>query len=216
MTDLNPAYAGQQAVNQQQQAAVPVKYDAQRTALTAEKGQGFNAINNQAVNRGGSFSGVPIDEQATYLSTKYLPGMQAANTQQNADQLALQGDAAKLSTEQANNALGIVQKQNSDLNSWNMQQDQLTASAREAALNRAASAAESAANRAASRETQVTPAQNASAALSAKTGEDGFVSQGTYGAVKQQWIISGYGTAGDFDNMFAGYRNPKNNQYKLG
>ena len=53
-------------------------------------------------------------------------------------------------------------------------------------------------------------------ALSAKTGEDGYVHQGTYNSLKNQWIISGDGTAADFDAKFAGYRNPKNNQYRLG
>src|SRR5690348_17276641 len=91
MAELDPAYAASRDVVSQQQAALPAKFNAQRAALTAEKGQGFNAINNQATGRGLSFSGIPLDEQATYLSTKYLPGMQAADYQQNQEQLALTG-----------------------------------------------------------------------------------------------------------------------------
>jgi len=148
MASLDPAFAGQEQVVQKKQAGLGAKYDAQRAGLTAEKGQGFNAINNQAVSRGGSFSGVPIDEQATYLSTKYLPGLQAADSQQNDEDLELQGQLATIGTQKTTSALGTIEKQKSDLNSWNMQQAQLEAQARENALNRAAQAAEGAASRA--------------------------------------------------------------------
>lgn len=180
MAELNPAYAGQTSVIQQRQAGLGAKYDAQRTGITAEKGQGFNAINNQATGRGLSFSGIPIDEQATYLSTKYLPGMQQANYQQNEEDLTLQGQIAQIGTQQANQAFGEVSKQKSDLNSWNSARDAEAAAAREAEIqrqftasentkNRAASAAESAANRAAS------AAQNAPVTLSAGESADAIL-----------------------------------------
>lgn len=159
MAELNPAYAAQEAVIGKRQEGLGAKYDAQRAGITAEKGQGFNAINNQATGRGLSFSGIPLDEQATYLSTKYLPGLQQADYQQNDEDLNLQGQLAEFGTQKATAALGRVDKQTSDLNSWNMQQESLAAqaeqnrlqreaSARENELNRAASARESAANRA--------------------------------------------------------------------
>lgn len=157
MADLNPAYAGQTAVVQQQQAGLGAKYDAQRAALTAEKGQGFNAINNQATGRGLSFSGIPIDEQATYLSTKYLPGLQSADYQQNEENLALSKELAGINVDQTKTALGNIQRQQSDLNSWNMQEAQLAAQARENQLNREASARENAANRAAQAAKDVGP-----------------------------------------------------------
>ena len=69
MADLNPAFAASTKIVQQQQNMLPGKYNSQRAAINAERGQGFNAINNQATGRGGSFSGIPVDEQATYLST---------------------------------------------------------------------------------------------------------------------------------------------------
>lgn len=150
MAELDPAFAGQEAVIQKKQAGLGAKYDAQRAGITAEKGQGFNAINNQATNRGGSFSGVPIDEMSTYLSTKYLPGMQQANVQQNEADMALQGELAGIGTQKATSAMGTIERQRSDLNSWNMQQAQQEAAARENALNRQAQANEGAANRAAS------------------------------------------------------------------
>ena len=145
--DLDPAYAASKDVVNKQIAGLGAKYDAQRAGITAEKGQGFNAINNQATGRGASFSGIPIDEQATYLSTKFLPGMMAANAQQNEDDLALQGTLAGIDKEQRIAAQGRVDQQQSALNSWNMQEASLAAQARENALNREATARENAADR---------------------------------------------------------------------
>lgn len=148
MAELDPAFSGQEQVIQKKQAGLGAKFEAQKAGITAEKGRGFNAINNQATGRGGSFSGVPIDEQATYLSTKYLPGMMAADSQMNEEDLALQGELATIGTQKATSALSTIEKQKSDLNSWNMQQAQMEAQARENELNRRASASEAAASRA--------------------------------------------------------------------
>lgn len=150
MAELDPAYAAQQSVIQQRQAGLGAKYDAQRSGLAAEKGQGFNAINNQATGRGMSFSGIPLDEQATYLSTKYLPGVQMSNFQQNEEDLGLQGEIAQIGTQKANQAFGVVQQQKSDLNSWNQNERSLAAQAEAARLQREFQASESAKDRAAS------------------------------------------------------------------
>lgn len=160
MTDLDPAYAAGRNIVAKRQSALPAKYDAQRAGITAERGRGFATINNQATARGGSFSGIPLDEQATYLSTKYLPGMMQADYQQNEEDMALQGELAAMSKEQRLSAQGRVDKQVSDLNSWNQmiqQQEfqrqeaerQRRFQAEESARDRAAQAARDAASRAA-------------------------------------------------------------------
>lgn len=150
MADLNPAYAASKDVVNQQISGLGAKYDAQRAGINAARGQGFNAINNQATGRGASFSGIPIDEQATYLSTKYLPGMQQADYQQNEEGLQLKGRLTDIDKELRLGAVGRIDKQQSDLNSWNSARASEAFQAAENAKNRAASAAEAAANRAAS------------------------------------------------------------------
>lgn len=142
MTELDPAYAASRDLVTKQQAALPAKYDAQRAGINAERGQGFNAINNQATGRGGSFSGIPVDEQATYLATKYLPAQMTADVNQNAEDLSLQGNAADIAKEQRLAATGRVDKQTSDLNSWNTMQAQNEFSASEAAKSRAFTASQ--------------------------------------------------------------------------
>lgn len=216
MADLNPAYAASKKVIQKQQAAVPVKYDAQRAGLTAEKGQGFNAINNQATGRGGSFSGIPIDEQATYLSTKYLPGIQQANFQQNAEQLQFQGDIAGLNKEQRLGAIGRRDKQTSDLNSWNsqIQQQQFTssenaknraASAAESAANRAASASNAAASRAASAPREVSPYNAALGIISQVTASGGKINAASFQLARDAYKTANNGNSKGFAEQFWKY-----------
>ena len=150
MTDLNPAYSASQNLITQQKSLIPQAAEASKTALNAQKVEGFNQINNQATGRGMSFSGIPLDEQANYLATKYLPGLQQIDAQSKADELALSKEAANLGLQQSNQAVGIRTNQMNDLNSWNMQQQSLDAQAAEAAKSRSFSASQAALDRAAS------------------------------------------------------------------
>lgn len=141
IASLNPAYQASTDVINNQIAAVPAKYDAQRTALTGAKVQGFNDINNSATGRGLSFSGIPINEQANYLSTKYLPGIQAADASQNADQLSLTGSLADLNKQKLLQAQQMRDTQQSTLDQYLQQQAQNEFTSQQAALDRAATAA---------------------------------------------------------------------------
>ena len=123
--DLNPAYQGSIDVINKRRAQLPAKFDAQRSALNAEKVQGFNTVNNQATNRGMSFSGIPLDEQATYLSTKYLPGLQQLDYQQNEADLSLDEALAKINQERRLKAMDIRQTQQSALEKYLAEQRQM-------------------------------------------------------------------------------------------
>lgn len=118
ISDLNPAYQGSIDVINQRRAQLPGQFDAQRQALVAEKVQGFNQINNQATGRGMSFSGIPLDEQANYLSTKYLPGLTALNQQQNDQSLALDESLAKINQDRRLRAMDVRQTQQSSLEKY--------------------------------------------------------------------------------------------------
>ena len=125
IADLNPAYAGSESVIAQRRAALPGQFDAQRAGLEAAKVQGFNQINNQATGRGMSFSGIPLDEQANYLSTKYLPGMQQLTFQQNEANLALDDALAKINQERRLKAMDIRQNQQTALEDYLSKERQL-------------------------------------------------------------------------------------------
>lgn len=117
--DLNPAYEGSRNVINQQIGNLGQKYDAQRAGIYAARGNAYNAINNQATGRGVAFSGLPQHEMARYEAEKTLPALMQADFQQNDEGLQLQGRLADLDKELRTNALGRVDRQQSDLNSWN-------------------------------------------------------------------------------------------------
>lgn len=148
MASLQPGYSAQNKIINQQIANTDATYKANKLSLDAAKTRGFNQINAQATGKGTTFSGMPVDEQASYLSTTYLPGIQKAQAQQQSDKLTLAGQAASLQTDQRNQALVLQGKQQSDLNAWNMMLMKQKFQAEQAEKDRQARAAEAAANRA--------------------------------------------------------------------
>lgn len=149
MAELQPGYAGQKGIINKQIANTDATYKANELALDAAKTQGFNQINTQATGKGASFSGVPQDEQLNYLATTYLPGVQKAKAQKQADTLTLQGQLAAIDTDIRNKAFGSRETQQSALNQWNLQMEQNRFTAEQNERDRQARAAEAAANRAA-------------------------------------------------------------------
>lgn len=213
MASLQPGYAAQQGIINQQVANTDATYKAQQLGLDAAKTQGFNTINTNATGKGNTFSGIPSDEQATYLSTTYLPGVQAAQAKQNSDKLTLAGQLADLNTDQRKTALGVQQNQQSAKNAYDLQQEQLAAQAREAAANRAAqaSAASQAASAAAANQAALkTLTNNTYNFLKSKQGADQHVSPSTWAAARAQWVANG----GDSDSFNATFSNFVNSSYK--
>ena len=151
MAELQPGYASQRNIIGQSIANTNETYKADELALDAARTQGFNQINEQATGKGigRAFSGIPISEQAEYLSTKYLPGKQAAKAKQRDSLLTLEGQNASLDTDIRNRAFGARENQQSHLNQWNLQQQQQQAAAEAARVQREFEARENATNRAA-------------------------------------------------------------------
>lgn len=209
MASLQPGYAAQQGIIAQQSANTDATYKAQSLALDAAKTQGFNQINDQATGKGNTFSGMPTNEQANYLSTTYLPGVQAAQAKQNSDKLTLAGQAAALNTDMRTKALDTQNNQQSALNQWNLSQEQIAASAREAAANRAASAAannSAAAEQAKNAELLKNLTNGTGAFLESKKGKDNHVAPSTWQKARQSWVASG-GSVDAFNSTFSGYVN---------
>ena len=203
MRDLDPAYASSRDMIAKRQQALPAKYDAQRAGIYAARGEGFNTINNQATGRGASFSGIPQDEQARYLSTKFLPGLQQADFQQNEEDLNLQGQLAGIDKEQRLGAQGRVDKQQSDLNAWNQMIAQQEFQAREAekqrqfqerqaAAERSFKASQSALARAANAPRKLSPFQSAMNVIAAGVGgQDQGVSVNTFQMAREAYRQAG-------------------------
>ena len=149
MAELQPGYTAQRGVIAKGIQNTNETYKASELALDAAKTQGFNQINEQATGKGLAFGGIPIVEQADYLSTKYLPGKQAAKAKQQEDILTLEGQNAALDTDIRNKAFGTRETQVGAQNQWNLQQEAQRAAAEAARIQRDFQASEAAKERAA-------------------------------------------------------------------
>lgn len=204
MAELNPAYAASKNIVAQRQSGVGAKYDAQRASINAERGQGFNAINNQATARGGSFAGIAQDEQAMYLSTKYLPGMQQADYQENQEGLTYAQQLADMDKELRTGALGRVDQQKSQLNSWNMQEAQLQAQAKEAALDRQFQASQNAIKNAQSAPKAMTAYEAALAQINSAVAAGRKIDANVFQTARDAYKVAG-GDKGQFASEFWKY-----------
>lgn len=222
MAELQPGYQGQRQVIGKAIANTNETYKASELALDASKTQGFNQINEQATGRGLAFGGVPLAEQADYLSTKYLPGKQAAKAQQQADILTLEGQNAALDTDIRNKAFSSRETQVGSLNQWNLQQEAQRAAAEAARLerdfqatqaekDRAHQAAQNAANRAASAPKAADKTQLVLGLLKEGMGSDGFVSPSTFQLARDAWVANG-GDAGEFASKYWKYTGANSGQ----
>lgn len=219
MASLQPGYQAQQQVIGKQIANTDAVYKGQQLALDAAKTQGFNQINEQATGKGNTFSGIPTNEQANYLSTTYLPGVQAAQAKKNSDTLTLEGQLAALNTDQRTKALDVQQTQQSAANQWNLTQMQLEEQAKQAALDRAASASAAASDRAyqasqaaSTAEALKTLTNSTGTYLESKKGSDNHVSPSTWQKARQAWVAAG-GSVDSFNATFSGYVNSSYNTY---
>lgn len=208
ISSLNPAFQADRSLIATQQKGLNNKYGSQRTALDASKVQGFNDINTQAVGKGLAFSGIPVSEQANYLSTKYLPGMQALNEQQNTESMGLQSALNAINKEQRLKALDTRQTQQSALQTYLENERQRQFTAQQNALERAASAANSAAGRQAD---MVDPNSAATAILQAGAGNDGYVSPNAFRDARLAYIQAG-GDNKSFMDQFWRYTGAGNGQ----
>lgn len=236
MAELQPGYTAQRGVIAKGIQNTNETYKASELALDADKTQGFNQINDQATGKGvgRAFSGLPIVEQAEYLSTKYLPGKQAAKAQQQKDILTLEGQNAALDTDIRNKAFGARENQVGAQNQWNLQQAAQEAAAEAARIerdfrasqaekDRANQAAQAAASRAA---TAAAQPKAPSLTANIRAYLNNYVDPATGTVPKKVWQNavqlaheSGmkFGGGGGFANTFWGYADGKKwRDYKIG
>lgn len=91
----------------QQQAALPGQQAAEQAGLDAAKTNAFGDINVTANDRGMSYSGMPITEQARYTGATYLPAVANLKNTYAQKGFALSDTLAKLEAERTNRALDV-------------------------------------------------------------------------------------------------------------
>lgn len=169
----------------------------QVAGLNAAKDNAFGGITQNAVDRGGYFSGFTPDQEAKYTGATYLPALAKVQSTIANTRNTLLGQKASLLTQANTAALSTQQDQQKALDSYNQQQEAAAAAAAAAerdyefkaqqnALDRSASAAKSSATAAA----KVPTVADATALVNSLRGEK--IGDSGYGSIAQYLQNNGY------------------------
>lgn len=109
IASLNSVYQPQVDLYRQQQSQIPQQAQAQEDALGAKKDQAFGDILSGARQRGLGFSGIPLGEQAKYVSTDYLPAVANLRTASTNQATSLEQAILQLQQQQNTQAQDIYQ-----------------------------------------------------------------------------------------------------------
>lgn len=83
LKELDAGYNPSRDLINKRLAAVPGEAEAQIAGLDAKKTAAFDSITAGARNRGMGFSGIPLEEQAKYSATDYMPAVAGVRKSQN-------------------------------------------------------------------------------------------------------------------------------------
>lgn len=238
VNEMSPSRQGQLDVINKRRENIAQQTQAQQKGLEYAKTNSFNQINNQMTGRGLSFSTIGADDMSRYLGEKYLPALAQLEASQNEQNLNLDNQVAQIQSDTFDKAYNARQQQIGALNTWNLQErnientnyqndldrnlkrelqsQQIAATARENALNRAATAASyrvassgSGSSRSSSGgggSSQNNVVSSVNSFLSSRTGRDGHVSPSDWQTAKVQWMQAG-GSPSSFTSAFATYIN---------
>ncbi len=195
---------------------------AQELGLGAKKDTAFKQIGQASQDKGMFFSGFSPNEEAQYTAGTYLPALAQLQATIASTRSNLLGKKADLGKSAFDTATNIREGDISNKNSWDAaerqrafqaEQDRIQRenSAAEAEKNRRFEAGQGAANRAASAAGSKGPSNQElfASELAKGAGNDGKVSPGTYNALKQQWVSSGYGDYKSFHDKYWKFANDK-------
>lgn len=200
-----PAYQSSIDVINQKKAALPGQFEAQRMGLEGQKTNQFNKINNSATARGMSFSGIPLDEQANYLSDVFLPGQQRLVQQQNDMDLELQSALAAIDKERRLGALSTQASQQATLEDYLKEQRAMAWEKEKFNLDMAQRRAEAASSAAGSGADLYS---SIFSSLEGRMGGDRYVSGTTWKQLQN--YASQYGMSPEqFTSLFGTFQNPK-------
>lgn len=193
---------------------------AQEIGLGAKKDKAFKQIGQSSQDKGMFFSGFTPNEEAEYTAGTYLPALAQLQATIASTRSSLLGKKAELGKSAFDTATNIREGDIQAERSWTAaerqrafqaEQDRIQreAQAAEAEKNRQFEAKQNAANRSASAAQSAGPSNQElfAAELAKSTGKDGKVSPGTYNALKQQWVASGYGDYKSFHDRYWKFAN---------
>lgn len=145
--DLGNIYDPQTKLVQSQIDQLQPQQDAQQASLDQAKVNAFKDITNSANAKGMLFSGVPIDQQATYTGTKYLPAVANLKSTFQNSRNTLLGQINRIMAERSLSARDYVTKGQQAANDAAYKQAQLDLGYARLSSSNANSAADRAARR---------------------------------------------------------------------
>lgn len=202
--NLASTYQPQADILQTQVNQLPQQQQAQQSALDQAKVNAFKDITNQANSRGVVFSGVPIDQQATYTGTKYLPAVANLQTSFNNQKNSLLGQINSLNMQRQKEASDTVSQYQKNQADAAYKNAQLQLGYARLGASKGAAAAKPLTQQ------QITGAIQTG--LQHVTGKDGYVSPQDYAQGLAAWLQAGLPRA-SYNKQFSSYRNPKNGYY---
>lgn len=192
-------------------AQLQPQQDAQQSTLDQAKVNAFRDITSGANAKGVLFSGVPIDQQAQYVGTKYLPAVANLQTSFNKTKNTLLGQINSLNSERVRTAQGNVAAYQKAQQEAADRQAQLELSyARLNSSNTNSAAARAAAANKPLNETQTVAAIRQG--LTGVRGKDGYVSPQDFAAAYHDYASAGFNPS-NFYKYFQGLMNPNNKYY---
>lgn len=226
ISGLNGIYDPQRQSVNSQIGTTQDQATAAETGLGAAKDAAFGNITNNAQAKGMLFSGFTPDQQAKYTASTYLPALVNLHAKTQDNIAKLQNSIIQLNAQQQTQATGIQNQQKTDLNNYNIAQQQAEqarqklaqelAIAQMNAQSRVDAAQISASSRGNSGPTaaQIKQQDMSTIAntLNSKKGRDGHVSQETWNAALDAWTQAGYG-ASEFVKNNMQYINQKYGGY---
>lgn len=233
VAESNSAYQPQKTAYTGQIENANARLGEQQQGLDAAKTNAFQDITQASTRRGALFSGFTPDQQARYTAEKYLPALANLRAANEQTIQGLNNEIMGLDSEQRKGALQTREGDISRLYDYNKVQEDRKFQTEQANVayqremeklrtQQAFEAKQNAANRAVQSQGNAGPSDTVrlrgdlgaiGSNLAGKVGSDGFVSPTTWAQQKAAFIGQGW-SAEQFDQNFAGYKNPKNPWYK--
>lgn len=107
LTELNSVYQPQKDLYNKQISEIDPAMQAEDKGLQAQQQDSFNQITQGANRRGLLFSGIPLQEQAQYTGSQYLPAVANLKAKYAQQRFNLQDALAKINQDQYQSAYGI-------------------------------------------------------------------------------------------------------------
>lgn len=148
LSELGTAYDPQVNSLRSQQALIPGQIQEEEKGLQAKQGQAFEDIVGGARRRGIGFSGIPLQEQAKYTSTEFLPALARLRQQGRQQAMSLEDAILGVNERRQTQALGIRQGEQSLAEQQRQFNENLNFQRQQAEQQRRAASAGSAANNA--------------------------------------------------------------------